>query len=212
MANCKVNNNCGQVLKKYEDIALNQDKELAAICSVNAVLCKEKYGFIINSRKAIKEALDKNKNIPAFYESALFSQQMAAEGFIFNVELARDFKNKYNISDEDATRYAMIVSAIGVGKAIKGNSKNSANQYSSKDIAFSQGYKFKEGIDLDLRGKQVYTKDAVQLAFEKTGVPKDQFVVTKWGYDQNGKSIPVEYKTLHGSKYKGAEVSVDVCP
>ena len=119
-------------------------------------------------------------------------------------------KNKYNISDEDATRYAMIVSAIGVGKAIKGNSKNSANQYSSKDIAFSQGYKFKEGIDLDLRGKQVYTKDAVQLAFEKTGVPKDQFVVTKWGYDQNGKSIPVEYKTLHGSKYKGAEVSVDV--
>ena len=42
MANCKVNNNCGQVLKKYEDIALNQDKELAAICSVNAVLCKEK--------------------------------------------------------------------------------------------------------------------------------------------------------------------------
>ncbi|WP_373886324.1 polymorphic toxin type 47 domain-containing protein [Acinetobacter sp. YH12126] len=103
----------------------------------------------------------------------------------------------------------MIVSAIGVGKAIKINNKNSASQY-NKDIAFSQGYKFKEGIDIDLRGKQVYTKDAVQLAFEKTGVPKDQFIVTKWGYDKNGKTIPVEYKTLPGSKYKGAEVSVDV--
>lgn len=74
MGNCKTKNTCDQVLEKYKELALNQDKELAAVCSVNAVLCKEKYGFIINSRKAIREALDKNKNIPSFYESGLFSQ------------------------------------------------------------------------------------------------------------------------------------------
>jgi len=65
MGSCKAKNTCDQVLEKYKELSLNQDKELAAVCSVNAVLCKEKYGFIINSRKAIKEALAKNKNIPS---------------------------------------------------------------------------------------------------------------------------------------------------
>jgi len=88
--------------------------------------------------------LAKNKNIPSLYEGSLLSTQIDAEGCVYNTELARQFKNKYNISDEDAVRYAMIVSSIGVGRAIKGNSKNSPNQYISKDIAFSQGYKFKE--------------------------------------------------------------------
>lgn len=53
---------------------------------------------------------------------------MAAEGFVYNTELARQFKNKYNISDEDAVRYAMIVSSIGVGRAIKGNNKNAVSK------------------------------------------------------------------------------------
>ena len=61
-------------------------------------------------------------------------------------------------------------------------------------------YKFKEGIDVDLRGKGTY-KDA----FNKTGVSKKDFNVTKWGKDKNGKSFPVEWRANNG-----AEVSIDL--
>ncbi|MEG0292629.1 MAG: EndoU domain-containing protein, partial [Anaerovoracaceae bacterium] len=153
MGNCKARNNCDQVIEKYKELALNQDKELASVCSVNAVLCKEKYGFIINSRKAIREALDKNKNIPAFYESGLFSQQMAAEGFVYNTELARQFKSKYNISDEDAVRYAMIVSSIGVGRAIKSKNQstsqsNMTNKVSEEKVALERIKNNEKGANL----------------------------------------------------------------
>ncbi len=58
--------------------------------------------------------------------------------------------------------------------------------------------------DLDWRGSGKLFKDALEVAFSKTGVPKDQFQVTKWGKDINGKSIPVEWKSKNG-----AEVSMD---
>lgn len=48
-------------------------------------------------------------------------------------------------------------------------------------------------------------EEALNMAFEKTGVPKEQFEVTKWGVDKNGKSFPVEYRAANG-----AEVSVDL--
>lgn len=41
-------------------------------------------------------------------------------------------------------------------------------------------YKFKEGVDVDLRGKGKY-RDAIKDAFNKTGVTKENFEVTKWG-------------------------------
>lgn len=43
------------------------------------------------------------------------------------------------------------------------------------------------------------------MAFEKTGTPKEDFVVTKWGKDQYGKSHPVEWRAPNG-----AEVNVDI--
>ncbi|MEM7110091.1 MAG: polymorphic toxin type 47 domain-containing protein [Bacteroidota bacterium] len=58
--------------------------------------------------------------------------------------------------------------------------------------------------DLDLRGAKVAVRDALEAAFEKTGVAKDQFKVTKWGKDVNGKSVPVEYRAKGG-----AEVNLD---
>ncbi|WOQ35593.1 polymorphic toxin type 47 domain-containing protein [Acinetobacter soli] len=42
-----------------------------------------------------------------------------------------------------------------------------------------------------------------------TGVPKNEFTVTKWAVDQNGKSFPAEYRVLSGSN-RGTEVSVDL--
>lgn len=78
MGSCKVNNKCDQILEKYKELALNQDKELAAICSVNAVLCKEKYGFIVEYRNKIKQVLVDTKNLPPNYVRGLFAQQIDA--------------------------------------------------------------------------------------------------------------------------------------
>jgi hypothetical protein len=58
--------------------------------------------------------------------------------------------------------------------------------------------------DADLRGTGVKFKDALSMAFEKTGIAKKEFEVTMWGKDVNGKAIPVEYRAKGG-----AEVSVD---
>ena len=74
-----------------------------------------------------------------------------------------------------------------VAKAIKGGSSSGFGNY-----------KFKEGIDVDLRGKGTY-KDALKDVFNKIGVSKKDFNVTKWGKDKNGKSFPVEWRANNGA-------------
>ncbi|QXX08946.1 hypothetical protein KW548_17700 [Vibrio neptunius] len=56
-----------------------------------------------------------------------------------------------------------------------------------------------------MRGTGATFRDALDEAFKRTGVPRDQFKVTKWGRDQNGKSVPVEYSGLGG-----ANVNMDI--
>ena len=58
--------------------------------------------------------------------------------------------------------------------------------------------------DMDWRGTGKTYRDALDTAFEKTGLNRRDFVVTKWGRDANGKSFPAEYR--HKS---GAEVNID---
>lgn len=66
------------------------------------------------------------------------------------------------------------------------------------------GYKLKDGVDLDLRGTGRTYNDALSEAFNRTGIPREDFEVTKWGKDQNGKSFPVEWRAKNG-----AEVNID---
>ncbi|MEF2246470.1 S8 family serine peptidase [Paenibacillus sp. IITD108] len=66
-------------------------------------------------------------------------------------------------------------------------------------------WKYNADKDLDLRGTGKTYKDALDEAFKRTGVPKDQFNVTKWGKDKNGKSVPVEW-----SGPNGANVNMDI--
>lgn len=47
--------------------------------------------------------------------------------------------------------------------------------------------------DIDLRGTYTGYREALEMAFKKTGYSKEQFEVSKWARDVNGKSIPVEY-------------------
>ncbi|MGY8528295.1 polymorphic toxin type 47 domain-containing protein, partial [Paracidovorax citrulli] len=65
-------------------------------------------------------------------------------------------------------------------------------------------WKFNPVKDVDMRGGASY-RSALDEAFRRTGVPKEQFTVTKWGKTIDGKSIPVEY-TGPG----GANVNMDI--
>jgi hypothetical protein len=58
--------------------------------------------------------------------------------------------------------------------------------------------------DKDWRGTGKTYEYALGDAFKQTGINKDEFTVTKWGVDANGKSFPAEYR--HQS---GAEVNID---
>ena len=53
--------------------------------------------------------------------------------------------------------------------------------------------------DLDLRGTGKTYKEALDIAFQRIGMPKEKFKVTKWARRLDGKSIPVEYKGPNGS-------------
>lgn len=56
------------------------------------------------------------------------------------------------------------------------------------------GYKFKDGIDVDMRGKGS-VKDALDEVFKRVQEPRENFYVTKWAEIKNkyGKSVPVEW-------------------
>ena len=79
-----------------------------------------------------------------------------------------------------------------------------SQRFSVKGGSGFGNYQFKEGVDIDSRGKGTY-KDALDIAFEKTGIPKEDFTVTKWGKDKYGKSFPVEWKAKNGY-----EVNIDI--
>ena len=66
---------------------------------------------------------------------------------------------------------------------------------------------FNPAKDIDLRGTGASYKDALDKAFELTGLSKDQFTVTKWSTNKglNGKSLPVEWQGPNG-----ANVNIDI--
>ena len=55
-----------------------------------------------------------------------------------------------------------------------------------------------------MRGGATY-RDALDEAFRRTGVPREEFTVARWGRTVDGKSIPVEY-----SGPNGAQVNMDI--
>ncbi|MBN6075090.1 hypothetical protein HYE60_07515, partial [Aggregatibacter actinomycetemcomitans] len=66
-------------------------------------------------------------------------------------------------------------------------------------------WEFNSLRDVDFRGQGKTHLDALDEAFKRTGVPKDQFEVTQWGRTPEGKTIPVEWKGP-----RGAEVNMDI--
>ena len=75
----------------------------------------------------------------------------------------------------------------------------------SKESSDFGQYEFKIGIDEDIRGGKKSFGEAVEYAFEKTGIPREDFRVTRWGRNRYGKSYPVEWRAANG-----AEVNIDL--
>ncbi len=72
-----------------------------------------------------------------------------------------------------------------------------------KDIGSLTGYEVKDS-DLDLRDSGKTFAEALEEAFKRTKVPKEQFIANKWAKDIEGKSGVVEWRAPGG-----AEVSID---
>jgi len=94
------------------------------------------------------------------------------------------------------------------GAAVTIGSMNEAKIHfaKSKDSSSGKGklkYKLKSQ-DLDWRGSGKTYKDALDEAFNQTGLLKEEFKVTQWRKDINGKSFSVEWRAENG-----AEVSID---
>ena len=69
----------------------------------------------------------------------------------------------------------------------------------NKKLGSITGYKAKKGIDLDYRNTGKDYRDALNTAFEKTGVDRSDFKPTKWGKNKYGKSFPAEWRSSNGA-------------
>lgn len=108
------------------------------------------------------------------------------------------------------------VSVVTGGGVVKGLGKiakvsditsdiNKVEKIAIPRIGSKTGYVFKPAIDLDYRGTGKSHVDALEEAFRRTGVPRDQFTITRWATDKNGKSFPVKWYATGG-----AEISIDI--
>jgi len=100
--------------------------------------------------------------------------------------------------------YSEFQSNMGASlEAVERTRDNLVTALYTQLIAAPMAYPLK-GKDMDWRGTGKNYKDALEEAFKKTGVDKEEFEVTKWGKDKYGKSVPVEYRSKGG-----AEVNMD---
>ncbi|WP_430022711.1 polymorphic toxin type 47 domain-containing protein [Paenibacillus sp. MABNR03] len=145
------------------------------------------YKNTIRDRYSFNSFLDKNR-FNYLYDMAM--GRSAYTKSAGNIGWAREQLVKALIKGKEAEYVAAL--AMGLVPGAVGKTKAPALRYTLK----SQ--------DLDWRGAGKSWRDAVDLAFRKTGVDRSEFTATKWAKDANGKSFPVEWRSKNGS-----EVSID---
>jgi putative RNase toxin 47 of polymorphic toxin system len=98
------------------------------------------------------------------------------------------------------------------GKLAEGSAKplHTSESTTTKRLAPASTEKGKGGWAFNPKvDARVQTHDqAVQEAFRRTGVPLDEFKVTKVGKTADGKTIPVEWEVTSGPN-RGAQVNID---
>ncbi|EHP37809.1 hypothetical protein OR16_40784 [Cupriavidus basilensis OR16] len=50
---------CGEVIKKYEDLSIKQQEELVSYCASNPETCEKKYGSVLADSVLVREAIDR---------------------------------------------------------------------------------------------------------------------------------------------------------
>ncbi|KEQ17556.1 hypothetical protein GZ78_17585 [Endozoicomonas numazuensis] len=101
------------------------------------------------------------------------------------------------VTRDELAGYGKIFSVIAPPAKVR--SLMSLDQLSGKHWSFNPKK------DVDFRGTGKSFKDGLEEAFKRTGIPRENFKVTQWGKDINGKSIPTEYTSSNG-----ASVNVDI--
>ncbi|WP_445335768.1 hemagglutinin repeat-containing protein [Citrobacter koseri] len=122
---CGARGDCGKIVKEMEDLSLNQQKEMIAVCSTNPSACKEKYGDIPANGMLVRKALDGlfDADVPAEMKndiSSFWAQQMEAEGVVTSTEFASLLESRYGMDKQQSEILAMAVLGAVTGGMGKG--------------------------------------------------------------------------------------------
>ena len=120
-----------------EDLSLNQQKEMIAVCSTNPSACKEKYGDIPANGMLVRKALDGlfDADVPAEMKndiSSFWAQQMEAEGVVTSTEFASQLESRYGMDKQQSEILAMAVLGAVTGGMGKAGASTSGKTISAK--------------------------------------------------------------------------------
>ena len=149
------------------------------------------------------------------------SLRYAWDEFIGDLPLGSGGKSLYHLATDDVVqtitetidgdyRSAGVSAAVSFSPWIK-----TAKRIGLDDAAESLLRRFGDDVlgrvrwklgpnDIDLRGSGKGVRDAVDIAFDRVGLERSEFGVTRWGFDLNGKSFPTEWRHRNG-----AEINID---
>ncbi|MDQ0432476.1 hemagglutinin repeat-containing protein [Pantoea agglomerans] len=134
---CEARGDCEQIVKEMEDLSLNQQKEMIAVCVSNASACKDKYGVIPANGMLVRKALDSlfDADVPSQMKndiSSFWAQQMEAEGVVSSTEFASQLQSRYGMDEQQAGILAGVVLGSVTGGMGKGGSSTSGKTISAK--------------------------------------------------------------------------------
>ncbi|MGI8444319.1 hemagglutinin repeat-containing protein, partial [Pectobacterium versatile] len=144
---CEARGDCKQIVKEMEDLSLNQQKEMIAVCASDASACKDKYGDIPANGMLVREALDRlfDADVPSQMKndiSSFWAQQMEAEGVVSGTEFAQGLQSRYGIDKQQAEILAGAVLGAVTGGMGKGG-KTSENSVKNP-VRFIEGVTVKD--------------------------------------------------------------------
>ncbi|UPY93328.1 hemagglutinin repeat-containing protein [Pectobacterium sp. 21LCBS03] len=144
---CEVRGDCKQIVKEMEDLSLNQQKEMIAVCASDASACKDKYGDIPANGMLVREALDRlfDADVPSQMKndiSSFWAQQMEAEGVVSSTEFAQGLQSRYGIDKQQSEILAGAILGAVTGGMSKGG-KTSENSVKNP-VRFIEGVKVKD--------------------------------------------------------------------
>ncbi|WP_435056131.1 DNA/RNA non-specific endonuclease [Yersinia aleksiciae] len=116
-----------------EDLSLQQQQELIAVCSTSPATCKEKYGDIPANGILVREAIDRvlGEDVPSKMKndmSSLLAQQIEAEGVVSSTEFANKLQSIYGIDKQQAEILAGAALGVVTGGMSKGGKPASGTE------------------------------------------------------------------------------------